>query len=525
MTDVLERPRILPTPLPGTKVHNGFNRQLGWQPHEVQRTILANRTRNRVVAAGRRAGKSQVGGHVLVPEAARARIELDILKERSLRREFWIVGPEYSDAEKEFRVVWDAYARLGYKMDKPGSYNNPLSGEMRISMFNGRFVVWAKSAKYPGTLVGEGLSGVVFSEAAKLKPSVWDKFIRPTLADFGGWAFFGSTPEGRNWFYDLWMLGQDDGRRDWASWRAPSWCNPHVYPVGVDEELLKRFMESKKAEKMHLLMEEVTRAGRLVSTEVGMIPAGIDPEIWAMFLDMSLDMFGQEVAADFTEYVGRVFKDFDEELHLSTQELKRSWTTYACADHGFTNPTAWLLLQVDPFNERVHISHEYYEAQRTPSEAAQEIKERGLAPNAGDVRVVRFYGDPAQPSANIDFSNILRIASGGNTGGPIQDRLEWIRRFLKPKPSLAHLPLGDPERAPLLTIHPRCKNLIREMGAYRYPETAEQASAKDRPAPEVPLKKDDHTPEALGRFFRGYFGTPWRNVGATGPIKVRVGRR
>lgn len=523
MTTVVEveRPRLLPTPSLPASIRRAFWAELGWTPHDLQEAVLLSPQRNQVIAAGRRVGKSQTGGHKLIPEALRAKGELDELKRRGLRREFWIVGPEYSDAEKEFRVVWDAYQQLGFQMDRPGSYNNPLSGEMRISMFRGRFVVWAKSAKYPGTLVGEGLSGVVFSEAAKLKPSVWDKFIRPTLADFGGWAFFGSTPEGRNWFYDLWMLGQDSRRTDWASWRAPSWANPHVYPMGVDEDLLELFRKAKKAKQIDDILQTVP----LVATDMGLIPAGIDSEIWAMFLDQSLEMFGQEVAADFTEYIGRVFKDFDPEIHLSSQELKRSWTTYACKDSGFTNPTVWLILQVDPHRERVHVVHEYYERQRTASEAAEEIKSRGLAPNTGDVRIMGFYGDPADPSGNQDFQNILKIRSIGGTGGEIQDRLEWIRRFLKVNPMLATLPVGHPERVPGLTIHPRCKNTIREMGAYRYKETAEQAEAKDRSAPEQPLAIDNHAPEALGRFFRGFFGVPWRTPQSVGSHRARTGRR
>lgn len=514
----------MPTPPLNRRTRTAFWNKLGFVPHDMQRTVLMNRTRNKVVAAGRRAGKSQMGGQFLVPEAMRARVELDALRAMGLRREYWIVGPEYSDAEKEFRVVWDAYDRLGFSMDRPGSYNNPLSGEMRISMFNGRFVVWAKSAKYPGTLVGEGLSGVVFSEAAKLKPSVWDKYIRPTLADFGGWAFFGSTPEGRNWFYDLWMLGQDAGRLDWASWRAPSWCNPYVYPGGVDEALLRRFQKAKKAHQLSMLMQELLRTNGLVETDIGLVPRGIDEEIWALFRDMSQDMFGQEVGADFTEYVGRVFKDFDEEVHVLSQELRRDWTTYACVDYGFTNPFAWLVLQVDPFNERVHVVAEYYETQRTTAEAGREIKARGLAPNADDVRVRAFFPDPAEPDRTRDLQDVLGIAGRGGTGGPLQDRLEWIRRFLKPNAMLAHLAPDDPARVPGLTIHPRCTHLIKEMGAYRYPETAEQADARGRPAPEEPLKKDDHTPEALGRFFRGYFGTPWRTPGSIGSRRVKVGR-
>lgn len=478
----------------------------------MQREILYSRTRNKVVSAGRRFGKSQTGGHQLVAEPQRAAMELKELGRRALRREYWIVGPEYSDAEKEFRVVWSSLERLGFEFDRPGSYNNPLSGEMRISLFGGKFIIHAKSAKYPSTLVGEGLSGVVFSEAAKLKPSVWNKFIRPTLADFGGWAFFGSTPEGKNWFYDLWAIGQDPSRTDWASWRAPSWSNPHVYPEGVNEELLERVSRARRKGTHHALFQTLRDGGMWGRIS----PTGIDPEIWAMWLDMSQEMFNQEVAALFTEYVGRVFKDFDEEVHVNDQSYMPGWRTYACADYGFTNPFVWLIVQVDPFGERIHVVDEYYERNRTTEEAASDILSRGLAPRS----VIQFYPDPAEPDRTKTLSKLLQLRSASPGSLTIADRIEWMRRKLRL--SIAGLPIGE-EPVPQLTISRRCVNTIREFNDYRYAETHEQASERGRPAPENPMKKDDHTPEALGRFFSGLFGSPHGEAG-TRQSRAKVGR-
>lgn len=522
MTTLAEPHGLLRTrPLP-ERLHRTIWKKCGWNPHPLQRTILLSPKRQKLLTAGRRAGKSQIGGYALVAEAFRALGEKNVLRDRGLRREFWIVGPEYSDAEKEFRVVWNALLRLGFIFDKPGSYNNPLSGEMRISMFGGLFIIWAKSAKYPGTLVGEGLSGVVFAEAAKLKMSIYNKFIRPTLADYQGWSLFGSTPEGRNWFYDFWNIGQDEEREDWASWRAPSWRNPYVYPEGCDETLLAAMRKAAGISQRDLLLflDSVKR----VQTDMGLVPVGIDPEIYSLFRDMSAEMFNQEVCAEFTDFVGRVFKDFDEEVHVPPRDipLRPDWRTYACVDYGFTNPFAWLLVQVDPARERVHVVAEYYETQRTTGEAAAEIRSRGLAPNSGPYRVLEFFPDPAEPDRTREMAGLLGIRPGRGTGSPVSDRLEWMRRFLKTGPD--HLDLWHPERKPYLTINRSCPNTIREFGAYRYPETAERANLKDRPAPEAPLKKDDHTPEALGRFFSGLFGNPWAKVGGARQSSVRMGR-
>lgn len=506
---------------------------VGWEPTPLQRKVLLSRARSKLAPGGRRAGKSQIGGMQLVPEAFRANAELDLLRRMRARREYWIVGPEYSDAEKEFRVLWGALEELGFPFDHPGSYNNPFAGEMRLSLFKGRFLVQAKSAKYPGTLVGEALSGAIFAEAAKLRPSVFQKYIRPTLADYGGWTGMYSTPEGRNWFYDFWSVGQDSSRPEWASWRAPAWSNPHVYPAGVHEPLLDALSEASRRRRI----EGILRNRDLVSIEGFAEPVAIevrqgerggypaivgtdlviDPEIWAMFQDMSLEMFNQEVVALFTEFVGRVFKDFDEEYHVTEQEFNPSWITYAAADYGFTNPLVWLLLQVDPHQERVHVLDEYYETERTTEEAGAEIRARGLAPSS----VVKFFPDPAEPDRTKVLSDMLRISAHRGGSIDLRGRIEWIRRGLKTV--LPHIDRDHPDNGPGLTIHRRCVHTIHEFNVWKYKETFEKAAEKGRSAPEIPEARDNHTPEALGRFYSGLFGSPWRGANRQSKVNVRRG--
>lgn len=477
--------------------------RLGFTPYPLQSDILVSGERFQVFAGGRRVGKSRTGGHKLLPYVFTALEEADYLESTGNRREYWIIGPEYSDAEKEFRVLWDALRRLGVPLDKPGSYNNPITGEMHISCWSGLYQVHAKSAKYPDTLVGEGLSGAVFSEAAKLKERVWTKYIQPTLADFGGWAYFGSTPEGRNWFYKAWQAGQDKLTPEWKSWRAPSWANPYVYREPTTSLRAVRTFQKRRRDKGRPPEDFRTWA------EYG-VSLGMDPEIMSMAVNMSDETFNQEIACEFTEFVGRVFKEFDEEIHVGDFRHDPEWTTFACVDYGFTNPFAWLLLQVDPHRERIIVLDEYYERGRTTGEAGREIVSRGLAPGG----LVGFYPDPAEPDRTVELSGLLKKRGFGGTGGPIDDRLEWIRRKLHPDSKVDHLLTDHDEWVPQLTIDRRCINLIREMNIYRYPATFEEAQARDREAPEQPLKKDDHAIEALGRFMIGYFGSPWASSGA-----------
>jgi hypothetical protein len=462
-----------------------------WRPHPAQEEVLRSGARSKIVSAGRRFGKSELGAYDrLLPEAFMAYTNREAIRASGKRWEYWIVGPEYTDAEKEFRKLYNALAKMEIPFDAKGTVAegigtryNVESGDMSISLWGGLFYVVAKSAKYPGSLVGEGLRGVVLSEAAKLKSSIYDKYIRPTLADYRGWLLASSTPEGKNWFYDLWQRGQDPNRANWSSWRLPAWLNPYVYPDGGswrDVELARSWAET----------------GGLTPERISTLR--LDEEILDLVLDMTEERFNQEVGADFSEYVGRVFKDWDEAIHVTDLQYTNNprWHTCAATDYGFTNPMVWLLIQVDAW-DNVYVLDEYYERNKTIEEAMEDISTRGLCPPLCRT----LYPDPEDPGSSRYLAKKLHLKVAGSTGGLIRDRVDLIRMGLKRVPP--HLSNDNPLKQPKLFVDRKCVNLIREMDAYRY---AENKREQDRNNPENPIKKDDHTPEALGRFYMGYFG-------------------
>lgn len=475
-----------------------------FKPHLSQAAVLMHAARNKVVSGGRRLGKSEIGAAELDAEVVKTKLMLSKLTEMGKRREFWIVGPEYTDAEKEFRKHWDLLKKIGIPMDKPGSYYDAHSGDMQLSLMKGKYIVLGKSARHPERLVGEGLNGAIMAEAAKMKESVWSKYIRPTLADFNGWSIFASTPEGKNWFYELWQDGQDPFNEEWASWRIPSWHNPYVYPLGATETKIATLRAALEERANGFNFQKLVK--RL----------GIDPEIASLVRDLDEITFNQEIGADFSEFVGRVFKDFDEEIHVTDCEYDPSLPLYAAVDYGFTNPFVWLLIQVDVW-DNVKVINEFYQTGLTIDDAARELISRGLAPTT----MKGFYPDPASPGDTLALEKHLKIASFGHTGGEIGTRLRYIREGLKVRNK--HLPWGDPGRRPKLEINrKRCPNTIREFNDYRYPKGEEK---RDKNNQENPQKKDDHTPEALGRFYHGHYGEPEQASGNTVIRKGRFARR
>lgn len=427
---------------------------LEYFPHPGQVKIHQSGARHRVAACGRRFGKSVIGGHEVSHQPNLTELMLHTFRGPK-RHEIWLVGPEYSDAEKEFRVVWNDLKAMGVPLDRPGSYYNAEAGDMIASMFEGKLIIHGKSSKYPDTLVGEGLTGVVMCEAAKMKATVWGKYIRPALADERGWSLWLSTPEGKNHFYEAFQRGLDPAHPSWQSWRMPSYTNPHVFPLGKH-----------------------------------------DPEVAEMRGEMSDQRAEQEIEASFTDYVGAVFKDFDEEVHVRDLKYRRDLPLYGACDFGWSNPFVWLAIQIDVW-DNVYVLGEYRCTHKDVPEIAEDLLEWPLAKYA-----FILYPDPAEPDSAHILQRKLKCKVNNDTGGEVKWRLHYIRRALKRVPE--HLPDEHPEKQPKLFIDRSCKGLIREMQDYRYPDNKSEV----RPNPEEPLDKDDHGPEALGRFFRGHFGPP-----------------
>ena len=318
--------------------------RVNWQPHKGQLIVAENNARHKVVSAGRRWGKSYMGGvDKLLPEVFITKPIASTLLSEGKKRIFWIVGPNFSDSEREFRVIWNYLKKLEIPMYKP-SYNSPETGDMIITLWDGAMQIVAKSAQNPERLVGEGLSGVILSEAAKLKESIWYKYIRPTLADFQGWSFSSSTPEGKNWFYRLWQDGQDPNNPDWASWRMPAWINNYVYRVPTKESDVMKLLEAKR------------HSGSSVYKLANDMNITIDPEILASINDLTPEAFLQEIAADFTEFVGRVFKEFDEEKHVTDLTFNPGWQTFAAVDYGYCVDTETEILTKDGWKRYDEIS-------------------------------------------------------------------------------------------------------------------------------------------------------------------------
>lgn len=477
-------------------------KELNYRPNIAQQKVHASRARHRVNCAGRRTGKSVSGGRELMPWAIQARAMKPILDETGIRAEYWIVGPNYTDSEKEFRVFYNDCRRKGMPFDKPGTYYDP-KGNMSVSLWDGAFILHAKSGAHPESLVGEGLHGVIMSEAAKLRESVWQRFIRPTLADFVGESVWNTTPEGKNWFYDIYQAGQGKDP-EWQSWRHPSWVNTHVFrkhTTPEDVQVMK-----------NLLLNSATSDEQLTALQV-------DPEIIAMAKDLTPESFAQEVEASFSEHVGRVFKAWDDDYHVADLPYNPDWPLFIATDYGFVDPNVALFIQPGPHGQ-INVIAEYYRTHRTNEEFALDVlQDSRLSYLLSKAKGI--FPEPADPGATRTLAEYWQVPILGGTSGEIMPRIKAINNKLKFRN--AHLPWGHPERVPWLRFDRTCTHSRYEMDAYRWPDKKKEARTSSGHV-EVPQDKDNHVPEALGRFFLG-FGLVKENQMAVSDAFGRGGNR
>lgn len=115
------------------------------------------------------------------------------------------------------KVVWEGLDGTGRRL-----IDQAFPREVRASMWHDRMTMELKCSsvwQVVGSdnydrLVGANPVGVVFSEWSLTDPRAWD-YVRPILAENGGWALFIHTPRGKNHGYELYDLVRHHG--DWFS--------------------------------------------------------------------------------------------------------------------------------------------------------------------------------------------------------------------------------------------------------------------------------------------------------------------
>lgn len=183
----------------------------------VQQIIENSDARFKVVAAGRRSGKTRYG-------------VIKVMQTALEGGNAWWVAPTYKVA----RIGWRQLVAVSRQI--PGAEVKLADYEI-LMPGGGRVGVRSDDRDTTGALRGDSLDYVVLDEAAYISEVAWKEALRPALADRQGGAMFISTPRGYNWFYDLFEDAKT--RESWERFHYPTSANPIIPKSELDEALLE----------------------------------------------------------------------------------------------------------------------------------------------------------------------------------------------------------------------------------------------------------------------------------------------
>ena len=235
-----------------------------WRPRRHQRALweyLEGGGRRAVAVWHRRAGKDSTAIN-WTAVAAHQRIGT-----------YWHMLPTATQGRM---VVWEGRDSQGRRL-----IDQAFPPELRVSERNDRMSMELKcgsvwqvvgSDNYD-RLVGANPVGVVFSEWSLTDPRAWD-YVRPILAENGGWALFVYTPRGKNHGFELFDIARHHG--DWFSEQLSvedtGILRPEIIAAerssGMSEALIQQeyhcsFEAASEGSYYGKLLEQAEQAGRV----------------------------------------------------------------------------------------------------------------------------------------------------------------------------------------------------------------------------------------------------------------------
>ena len=214
-----------------------------------QQEVWNDNRRFKIVAAGRRTGKSRLAAWMLIVNALQAE-----------RGHVFYVAPTQGQARD---IMWQTLLELGHPVVASSHINN-----LQIKLINGS-TISLKGSDRPETMRGVSLKFLVMDEYADMKPETFEQILRPALADQKGSALFIGTPMGRNHFYELYKYAELEDDETYRAWHFTSYDNPLLDKSEIDTAkksmssyaFRQEFMASFEARGSEMFKEEWVKYG------------------------------------------------------------------------------------------------------------------------------------------------------------------------------------------------------------------------------------------------------------------------
>lgn len=322
-----------------------------------QNKIIKDKSRYKVIVAGRRWGKTHL--------ALFNGLINYCWKKKSQR--VWFVAPTYRQAKN---IAWVILKEICYEY--PHLIRKINEAELYIEFINSSRME-LKGADKEDSLRGVGLHHVILEEFAYMKKTAYTEVIRPALSDKKGTAMFIGTPDGFNYFYDLYQhgLNQENG---FKSWHFKSIDSPYLDPNEIEDARRE-----------------------------------LDPKT-----------FKQEYEATFETMTGRVYYGWDRELNNTKNTWDKNYPLKIMCDFN-VNPMKWAIGQT--IGKEIFIIGEVVEHNTYTQSMSRAIGDR-----YGYETYYQIYGD---------FSGTARSTKSRTTDYQIiQSILTNSELFIKPNPTI-----------------------------------------------------------------------------------------
>jgi hypothetical protein len=126
---------------------------------------------------------------------------------------YYYMAPYYNQVRQ---IIWEGFSGERRFLDyiPRELIKNKTKLDMRIDLVNGSQIKLQGSDTID-RIVGTNPYGIVFTEFSLHKPEAWE-YLRPILAENGGWALFNGTPRSLNHFFDLYTYANtSQGTYNW----------------------------------------------------------------------------------------------------------------------------------------------------------------------------------------------------------------------------------------------------------------------------------------------------------------------
>ncbi len=189
-------------------------------------------------------------------------VSINILAAKALQRvgDYAYVAPFANQCRG---IIWEGNAGTGMRFIDyiPREVvERKLDQSMKLFLKNGS-TIQLYGSDNPDALVGRNFIGIIFTEFSLHKDAIWG-YLRPMLAENGGFALFNGTPRGMNPFYDMAMMAEKHEK--WFYQKLT--CEDTGYPSLEDIE------EERKAGMPESLIEQEFFTSWTSSSEETLIP-------------------------------------------------------------------------------------------------------------------------------------------------------------------------------------------------------------------------------------------------------------